>query len=87
MLTTNQANIGNAKKTVIHIPNLRASQYLFLFDIRYYSKFSLNLMNVSRINYSSPMHNTVTNEFKQFPQFFSLGPQIALKRKWHYFLS
>ena len=87
MLTTNQANIGNAKKTVIHIPNLRASQYLFLFNICYYSKFSLILMNGNRINYSSPMHNAVTNEFKQFPQFFSLGPQIALKRKSYKFLS
>ena len=29
------------------------------------------------------MNNTVTNKIKYFP----LGPQIALKPKWHYFFS
>ena len=33
------------------------------------------------------MNNTVTNKIKQFPQIFALGPQIALKQKWHYFHS
>ena len=33
------------------------------------------------------MNSTVTNIIKHFPKLFALGPQIALKRKWHYFLS
>ena len=43
--------------------------------------------NVSTINHSSPMNNTITNKIKHFPQSFAVGPQIAVKRKWHYFLS
>ena len=30
------------------------------------------------------MNNTVTNKVKPIPHLFVLGPQIALKRKWHY---
>ena len=33
------------------------------------------------------MNNTVTNKIKHFPELFALGPQIALKRNCHYFLS
>ena len=34
--------MGNAKKTVIHIPELTVGQYLFFFfDISYYLKISL----------------------------------------------
>ena len=33
--------MGNAKKTVIHIPELTVGQYLFFFDIGYYLKISL----------------------------------------------
>ena len=43
--------------------------------------------NVSRFNHSSPMISTVTNISKHFSQLLTLGPQTALKRKWHYFLS
>ena len=43
--------------------------------------------NVSRVNHSSPMNNTVTNKIKHIPQLFALGPQISLKQKWHFFLS
>ena len=39
------------------------------------------------LNNSSPMNNTVTKKIKHFPQFIALGPQIALKRKLHCFLS
>ena len=39
--------------------------------------------NVNRLIHSSPKNNTVTNKIKYFP----LGPQIALKPKWHYFFS
>ena len=42
--------------------------------------------NVSRLNYSSLMNNTVTNKIKHFRQLFPLEPQINLKRKWCYFL-
>ena len=42
--------------------------------------------NVSRHNHSSLMHNTVTNKIKRFSRLFALDPQIALKRRWHYFL-
>ena len=44
LLTSNYSNMGNAKKnkqTIIHIFNLRVSQYLSLFDIRYYFNISL----------------------------------------------
>ena len=42
LITSNYNNIENAKKiTVIPISKLRVSQYLFLFDIRYYLKISL----------------------------------------------
>lgn len=30
--------------------------------------------NVSRLNHSSPINNTVTNEIKRFPKLFALGP-------------
>ena len=43
--------------------------------------------NVSRINHSSAMNNTVKNKIKYFPQILTVGPQITLKQKWHYFLS
>ena len=33
--------MGNAKKTVIHVPKLRVGQYLFFFDICYYLQISL----------------------------------------------
>ena len=42
--------------------------------------------NVSILNHSSPMNNTVTNNIKHFLELFALGPQIDLKRRWHYFL-
>ena len=42
--------------------------------------------NVSTLNHSSPINNTVTNKIKHFPQLFVLSPQITLKRKCHYFL-
>ena len=42
---------------------------------------------VCRINHSSLMNNTVTNKVKRFPQLFTRGPKIALKRKWRYCLS
>ena len=32
--------MGNAKKTVIHIPKLRVGRYLFLFDVRQFLKIS-----------------------------------------------
>ena len=42
MLITSYYGIkGNAKKTVIHIPKLRFTQYLFVFDISYYLKVSM----------------------------------------------
>ena len=42
--------------------------------------------NVSRLNHSSPTNDTVANKIKPFLQLFALGPEIALIRKWHYFL-
>ena len=39
LITSNYNNMGNAKKTVIHIPKLRVIQ--LLFDICYYLKNSL----------------------------------------------
>ena len=44
------------------------------------------LNNISIINHSSSMNNTVTNKTKLFPQLFASGPQIALKKS-HYILS
>ena len=32
------------------------------------------------------MNNTV-KKIKNFPQLLAVGPEIALKQKWHYFLS
>ena len=43
--------------------------------------------NVSRLNLSSLMNNSVKSKIKHFIKLFVLGPQIALKRKCHYFLS
>ena len=40
LITSNYNNMGDAEKTVIHIPKLRVGQYLLLFDIRYYLKIS-----------------------------------------------
>ena len=37
--------------------------------------------NVSRLNHSSSMNNTVTSKTKHFPRLFALDPQIALKTK------
>ena len=37
--------------------------------------------NVSRINHSSAMNNTVKNKIKYFPQILTVGPQITLKQK------
>ena len=42
--------------------------------------------NVSRLNRSCPIKNTVRNKIKRFPQLFPLSQQIPLKQKWHYFL-
>ena len=42
--------------------------------------------NVSRLNHSSPMNNTVIKKIKHFRQLFALGPQIALKWRWYYIL-
>ena len=66
----------------------------------YWKVFSPNFNNISeqdctdksvfswvkRLNYSSPINNTITNKIKHFPQLYSLGPQISLKPKWHHFL-
>ena len=35
--------------------------------------------NGNRINYSSPMNNTVKEKIDHFPQLFALGTQVALK--------
>ena len=43
--------------------------------------------NVCRLNHSSLMNNTAANKINHFPKLIALGPQIALKRKWHYLLS
>ena len=43
--------------------------------------------NVCRINHSSLMNNTAANKINHFPKLIALGPQIVLKRKWHYLLS
>ena len=43
--------------------------------------------NVSRLNHSSSINNTVTNKTKHFPQLFVLGPQVALRQKMYGFLS
>ena len=42
--------------------------------------------SVSRLNYSFSINNAVTIKINDFPRLFVLGPQIALKWKWHYFL-
>lgn len=42
--------------------------------------------SVSRLNYSFSINNAVTIKINHFPRLFVLGPQIALKWKWHYFL-
>ena len=36
LVASDYNNMGNAKKTVKHIPKLSVSKYLLLFDIRYY---------------------------------------------------
>ena len=43
--------------------------------------------NVSRLNLSSSMDNSVKSKIKHFIKLLALGPQIALKQKCHYFLS
>ena len=43
--------------------------------------------NVCQLNHSSLMNNTAANKINHFPKLIALGPQIALKRKWHYLLS
>ena len=40
--------------------------------------------NVSRLNQSSQMNNTVTNKIKRFPHLFVLGTKMAFKRKRNY---
>ena len=42
--------------------------------------------NISRRDHSSLINNTIISKIKYFPQLLALGPQIALKRRWHYFL-
>ena len=42
--------------------------------------------NISVINHSASMNNTVTNKTKLFPQLFALGPQIALKNRIAFYL-
>ena len=42
---------------------------------------------VSGLTHSPSMNNTVTNKIKHAHQLLALGPQIAFKQKWHYFLS
>ena len=41
LISSNYNDMGNTKKTVIHIPKLRVGQYLLLFDVGYYLKVSL----------------------------------------------
>ena len=45
------------------------------------------LINVSRFNHTSLMNNVVANKIRHLPQLPTLGPQIAFKREWYYFLS
>ena len=43
--------------------------------------------NVSRLNYSSPLNNSVTHKIKHFPLLFALGLQIDLNNSYFLFWS
>ena len=41
LITSNYNDMGNAKKTIIHIPKLGFCQYFILIDVLYYLKIPL----------------------------------------------
>ena len=60
--------------------------YFYLSAITFPKLGQLVFNNVSRLNHSLPMNNTI-KKIKHAPHLLTLGPQIAFKRKCHQFIS